>query len=148
MAGGINKVIVVGNLGADPEVRYGQTGTAVCKLRVAVTERRKDGDDWKDATEWVPVACFGKTAENAGQYLQKGRQVYVEGRLQTREYEKDGAKKWVTEVIADTVLFLGGGRGDSERPTTAASGSPSQARPTRPSGKAAAAHPVDDEMPF
>ena len=107
---GVNKVIIVGNLGRDPEVRYSQSGMAICKLSVAVTERIKDGaDGWKDATEWFRVTCFGKQAENAGQYLQKGRQVYVEGRLKTDKYtDKDGVEKTSTEVVCNTLQFLGG----------------------------------------
>lgn len=109
---GVNKVIIVGNLGRDPEVRYAQSGMAICKLSVAVTERVKDGDAWKDATEWFRVTVFGKTAENAGQYLQKGRQVYVEGRLKTDKYkDKDGVEKTSVEVIANTLQFIGGGGG-------------------------------------
>jgi len=107
---GINKVLIIGNLGRDPEVRYAQSGMAICKLSVAVTERVKDGDAWKDVTEWFRVTVFGKTAENAGQYLQKGRQVYVEGRLKTDKYkDKDGVEKTSVEVIANTLQFLGGG---------------------------------------
>ena len=113
MAAGINKVILVGNLGRDPEVRYAQSGMAICKLSVAVTERVKDGDAWKDETEWVRVTVFGKTAENAAQYLQKGRQVYVEGRLKTDKYkDKDGVEKTSVEVIASNVVFLAGGGDD------------------------------------
>ncbi len=109
---GVNRVIIIGNLGRDPEVRYAQSGMAICKLSVAVTERVKDGNDWKDATEWFRVTVFGKTAENAGQYLQKGRQVYVEGRLKTDKYkDKDGVERTSVEVIANTLQFLGGGAG-------------------------------------
>jgi single-strand DNA-binding protein len=110
---GINKVILVGNLGRDPEVRYAQSGMAICKLSLAVTERVKDGTDgWKDATEWFRVALFGKMAENAGQYLQKGRQVYVEGRLKTDKYkDKEGVERTSIEVIANTLQFLGSGGG-------------------------------------
>ena len=108
---GVNKVIIVGNLGRDPEVRYAQSGLAICTISVAVTERVKDGaDGWNDATEWFRVTLFGKTAENAGQYLQKGRQVYVEGRLKTDKYtDKEGAERTSVEVIANTIQFLGGG---------------------------------------
>jgi single-strand DNA-binding protein len=105
---GVNKVIIIGNLGRDPEVRFTQGGSAVCNLSVAVGERVKKGEAWEDHTEWFRVVAFGKTAENAGQFLQKGRQVYVEGRLRQREYEKDGAKQRSTEVVADVVRFLGG----------------------------------------
>jgi single-strand DNA-binding protein len=109
VSNGKNLVILLGNLGKDPEVRYAQAGTAVCNLRLAVSERRKDGDQWKDHTEWVDVVVFGKTAENAGQYLAKGRQVLIEGRLQTRSYkDKEGAEKWKTEVVAQDVIFIGG----------------------------------------
>jgi single-strand DNA-binding protein len=105
---GVNKWIGVGNLGRDPEVRFTQGGSAVCNLSVAVGERVKKGEAWEDHTEWVRVVCFGKTAENAGQFLQKGRQVYVEGKLRQREYEKDGVKQRSTEVVADVLQFLGG----------------------------------------
>jgi single-strand DNA-binding protein len=102
----------VGNLGKDPEVRFTAGGTAVANLRVASTERVKVKDVWKDQTEWVSLVCFGKTAENAGQYLQKGRQIYAEGRLQTREWtDKEGNKRYSTEVIANQVLFLNSGAG-------------------------------------
>jgi len=108
MAAGLNRVSLIGNLGKDPEVRYTQGGTAVGNLRLGVTERRKEGDDYKDQTEWVSVVVFGKTAENASKYLQKGRQVFVEGRLQTRQWEdKTGQTRYTTEVIASQLLFLG-----------------------------------------
>ena len=110
MAGGVNKVILVGNLGRDPEVRYTQSGTAVSNLRLAVTEKRKEGDGWVDDTQWIDVVCFGRTAENAGQYLAKGRQVYAEGRMQTRKWtDKEGNDRWSTEVVAQRLVFLSGG---------------------------------------
>jgi len=110
---GVNKCIIIGNLGRDPEVKYSQGGLAICKLSVAVTERVKDGDSWKDHTEWMRVTLFGKTAENAGQYLQKGRQVYVEGRLKTDKYkDKEGVEKTSTEVVANLIQFLGSGGGE------------------------------------
>ncbi len=114
MATGVNKVILVGNLGKDPEVRYTQTGTAVSNIRLAVGERRKDGEQWVEHTEWCNVVCFGKTAENVGQYLAKGRQVYVEGRLQTRKYQdREGNDRWSTEVVANQILFLSSRGGDA-----------------------------------
>ena len=113
---GVNKVIIVGNLGRDPEVRFTQGGSAVCNLSVAVGERVKKGEAWEDHTEWFRVVVFGKTAENAGNYLQKGRQVYVEGKLRQREYEKDGQKQRSTEVVADVLQWLGGkGEGGSAK---------------------------------
>lgn len=107
----INKVILIGNLGADPEVRSTAGGTAVATLRIATTERRKDKDgNWSDHTEWHNVVVFGRTAENCGQYLKKGRQVYVEGRLQTRKWQdRDGNDRYTTEVAGDIVRFIGGG---------------------------------------
>jgi single-strand DNA-binding protein len=102
-------VTIIGNLGRDPEVRFTQGGAAVCNLSVAVGERVKKGEAWEDHTEWFRVVAFGKTAENCGQHLQKGKQVYVEGKLRQREYEKDGQKQRSTEVVADNVVFLGGG---------------------------------------
>jgi len=114
MSKGVNKVIIMGNLGRDPEVRFTKSGTAVCNMRVAVTERRKNGDSWEDHTEWIDLVAWGKTAENCGQYLAKGRQLYAEGRLQTRKWQdKNGQDRYSTEVHCQSVLFLGGGRGDS-----------------------------------
>ena len=108
---GLNKVTIIGNLGKDPEVRYTQSGTAVCNLRIGATERRKEGDNWKDHTEWFTAICFGKTAENAGRFLKKGRQVFVDGRLQTRTWQdKENQTRYTTEVVANQIIFLGGGR--------------------------------------
>ncbi len=106
----INKVILVGNLGADPETKTTQSGMVVCSLRIATTERKKDASgNWADYTEWHRVTVFGKTAENAQKFLKKGRQVYVEGKLRTTKYQdKDGKERYSTDVIADDVKFLGG----------------------------------------
>ena len=140
---GINRVTIVGNLGRDPEVRYSQSGMAIATLSVAVTERVKDGDSWKDETEWFRVKLFGKTAENAGQYLAKGRQVYVEGRMKTDKYkDKEGVEKLSVELIGNVVQFLGSGGGDGER------------RPSSPKDKPAPDAPkaadgfIDDDLPF
>ena len=105
----VNKVILVGNLGADPEVRYTGTGKAVCNLRVATTDSW-GGDDGarNERTEWHSVVVWGKTAENCGQYLAKGRSVYVEGHIQSREYEGREGKRTAFEIVADRVQFLGG----------------------------------------
>lgn len=110
MAKGINKVILIGNLGRDPDVRHAKSGRAVGKLSLAISERKKENGEWVDHTEWVRVTVFDKTAENVGEYLKKGRQVYVEGRMQTSSYnDKDGNEKWSTEVVANEVIFLGSG---------------------------------------
>src|ERR1043166_3273638 len=115
----VNKVILVGSLGRDPEVLSTPTGQSVCNFSVATTEKftGRDGSN-KESTQWHNVVVWGKTADNCGQYLKKGRQVYVEGKLTSRSYEaKDGSgKRYVTEVVAQTVQFLGGKQeGDASR---------------------------------
>lgn len=114
MAGGINKVILIGNLGADPEVRFTPSGQAVANFRIATSESWNDktSGQKQERTEWHRIVVWGKLAELCGEYLKKGRQCYVEGRLQTREWtDKEGKKNWTTEVVANTVQFLGGGGG-------------------------------------
>ena len=110
----VNKVIIVGNLGRDPELRYIQSGQAVANFSVATNEKWKDKEgNNQERTEWHRIVVWGKSAENCAQYLQKGRSVYIEGKLQTREWEdKEGNKRSTTEVVAQTVQFLGG-RGGS-----------------------------------
>jgi single-strand DNA-binding protein len=110
----VNKVIIVGNLGRDPETRYMPSGDAVTNIAVATTESWKDKStgEKKELTEWHRIAFFGKLAEIAGQYLKKGSQVYIEGRLQTRKYtDKDGVEKYATEIKADTMQMLGSRQG-------------------------------------
>lgn len=105
----MNRVMLAGRLGRDPEVKTSQSGSAVANLRIATRERRKEGGEWVDAAEWHSVVCFGKTAELAGRYLSKGRECIVEGKLQTRSWEgKDGVKRYRTEVLADRLEFIGG----------------------------------------
>jgi single-strand DNA-binding protein len=105
---GVNKVILVGNLGADPEMRYTAGGTAVCKFRLATTERYKDRQgNMQERTDWHRVTAWGKLAEICGQYLAKGKQVYIEGRLEYGSYEKDGVKHYTTDIIANTMQMLG-----------------------------------------
>jgi single-strand DNA-binding protein len=115
---GINKVILIGNLGRDPELKFTQGGTAVCNLNIATTRfytKGGQGGERVEETEWHRVVVWGKDAENANKYLTKGRQVYVEGRLQTRSYEdKDGVKRYSTDVVAETVQYLGGRGGGGE----------------------------------
>ena len=109
---GINKVILIGNLGRDPELKFTQGGTAVCNLNLATTRaytKGGQGGERVEETEWQRVVVWGKDGENAAKYLTKGRQVYVEGRLQTRKYEdKDGVTRYQTDVVAETVQYLGG----------------------------------------
>jgi single-strand DNA-binding protein len=108
---GINKVILVGNLGTDVELRSLPSGTHLAKFRMATTDMRSKDEQGNPRTEWHNVVVWNKLAEICGQYLSKGRQVYVEGSLRTRTYEKDGQRRYFTEVHANTVEFLGG-RGD------------------------------------
>jgi single-strand DNA-binding protein len=110
----VNKVILVGNLGRDPELRYTQSGQAVANFTLATTDRfgGKDGGERQERTEWHRIVAWARTAELCAQYLSKGRSVYIEGRLQTREWEdKDGQKRRTTEIVAQTVQFLGGREG-------------------------------------
>ncbi|MFN7184272.1 MAG: single-stranded DNA-binding protein [Thermomonas haemolytica] len=112
MARGVNKVILVGNLGNDPDVKYTQGGMAITTLSVATTSVRKDRDgNPQEKTEWHRVKLFGKLGEIAGEYLKKGRQVYIEGRLEYGSYEKDGVKHYTTDIIADDMQMIGGGDG-------------------------------------
>lgn len=106
---GVNKVILVGNLGADPEIRYTAGGTAVCRLSIATSRRYTDKQgNRQEETAWHRVDAWGKLAEICGQYLSKGRQVYIEGRLKYGSYEKDGVKHYTTDIIAETMQMLGG----------------------------------------
>jgi single-strand DNA-binding protein len=118
MARGINKVILVGNVGKDPETRYSAGGMAVTTISVATSEAWKDKQtgEQKEKTEWHRVKFFGRLAEIAGEYLKKGSQVYVEGSLRTEEYEKDGVKRYSTDIVAAEMQMLGGrpGGGDME----------------------------------
>lgn len=142
----MNKVMLVGRLGADPEVRATQGGTSVVDLRLATSERRKSGDQWTDHTEWHTVTVWGRRAETCGQYLRKGSQVGVEGRLQTDTVERDGERRYYTKVVADSVEFLGG-RSD---------GQSQNAAPQQPSGHGGYGQPAgntswgngDDNLPF
>ena len=109
----VNKVILVGNLGKDPDVRYTQTGSAVANFSIATSEQWNDRDGKRqERTEWHNIVVWGKQAESCGQYLSKGRQVYVEGSIRTRSYDdKSGNKRYITEIVAQRIQFLGGGGG-------------------------------------
>lgn len=110
----VNKVMLLGHLGRDPEVRYTQGGTTVANLRLATNERRPDGQGgWKDETEWHTVVVFGKQADNVKKYLTKGREIFVEGSLRTRQWQdQQGQKRSTTEIVARDIRFVGG-RGGS-----------------------------------
>jgi len=130
MAGGVNKVILIGNLGADPEMRFTQGGQAVANFRIATSESWTDkGGQKQERTEWHRIVVWGKLAELCGQYLAKGRQCYVEGRMQTREWnDKEGKKNYTTEVVANQVTFLGGRDGAGAARTNGAERSGGGAR--------------------
>lgn len=106
---GVNKAIVLGRLGRDPELRYMQNGQPVCRLNVATSRRYQNkNNEMVEETEWHRITVWGKQAEHCNNYLTKGREVYVEGRLRTSSYEKEGQKHYTTEIVADTVQFIGG----------------------------------------
>ena len=113
----VNKVILLGHLGKDPEVKYTPSGTAVAKFSIATNERYKDKDgNWQDRTEWHNIVAWQRTAEIAGEYLKKGKQVYIEGRLRTDSWEDKNTheKKYRTEIVVEDMVLLGGGRGEGE----------------------------------
>jgi single-strand DNA-binding protein len=150
----VNKVIIIGNLGRDPETRYMPDGGAITNISVATTEQWKDKNGEKqEKTEWHRVAFFGKLAEIAGEYLKKGSQVYVEGRLQTREWEKDGVKRYTTEIVANQMQMLGSRQGmGGAAPERDAGGEAGAARPaaSKPAAKAAGGKfdDFEDDIPF
>lgn len=104
----VNRAILIGNLGRDPEVRYLPSGQSVANFSIATTESYSKDGQRQEKTEWHNIAAWGKLAEICAQYLKKGRQVYVEGRITTRMYEKGGEKRYATEIVAQTIQFLGG----------------------------------------
>ena len=110
---GVNKAIILGRLGRDPEIRYSQQGLAIVNFSVATSEvwYDKASGEKKESTQWHRIVVFGKPAENCEKYLSKGSQVYIEGRIQTSDYEKDGQKHYSTDIVANTVQFLGGKQG-------------------------------------
>ena len=120
MAGSINRVILVGNLTADPELRALPSGTSVCQLRIAVNDRIKDRNsgEWTDYANYFDVTVFGAAGENCAKYLAKGRQVAVDGRLRFRQWEKDGQKRSKVEVVAESVQFIGPREGGAPREAT------------------------------
>jgi single-strand DNA-binding protein len=155
----VNKVILLGNLGRDPETRYTTGGDAVTNLNIATSEQWKDKSGEKqERTEWHRVVLFGRQAEIAGEYLKKGRSVYIEGRLQTRKYtDKDGVEKYSTEIVADRMQLIGGGRdsgggagGDAEF-ASAGPSTTTRREGAAPKPAAAAKKNVDDfddDIPF
>ena len=140
----INKAIIVGNLGKDPETRFMPSGDATAHITVATSDRWKDKStgDQREATEWHNVTFFGRLAEIAGQYLKKGSQVYIEGKLRTRKYtDKDGIERYATEIVADQMQMLSGKGTDQEHPPA-----PAPQRAKQPARQSRAFS--DDDIPF
>lgn len=148
---GINKVILIGNLGQDPEVRYMPNGGAVCNITVATSETWKDKNtgEQQERTEWHRVVMFRRLAEIAGEYLKKGSKVYLEGKLQTRKWQdQQGQDRYTTEVVADEMQMLDSrGGGSSNFAPSQASSDPSQSRP-QPSSAPPADNGFEDDIPF
>lgn len=146
MASGVNKVILIGNLGADPELKYTPSGAAVCELRLATNDSwtGKDGQK-QDRTEWHKVVVWNKLGEMCAKYLAKGRTVYIEGKITTEQWtDKEGNKRYTTKIIARDVTFLGG-RGEDSGGGGGGYGAP--AEPTQPSTGGGYGGP-DDDIPF
>ena len=124
MAGSVNKVILVGNLGANPELKYLPSGQPVCEFRIATSESYRDrNEQLQERTEWHRVVVWGKAGENCGKFLTKGQKVYIDGRLQTRTWDdKEGKKQYMTEIVANQVVFLSGPRGGAEDGARASGG--------------------------
>tara|TARA_R100000278_G_scaffold119544_1_gene101047 strand:- start:2295 stop:2753 length:459 start_codon:yes stop_codon:yes gene_type:complete len=149
--GTVNKVILIGNLGADPEVRQTQSGTAVANLRLATTRVSGTGPQRDERTEWHSVVCFDRLADLCAQYLQKGRKIYVEGRLQTRDWvdQQSGQKRYKTEIVARDITFLGGDR-DQQRGSglARAGGNIGQQASSTPAASPPTNQWRDDDVPF
>lgn len=148
---GVNKAILVGHLGRDPEVRYSAGGSAIANISVATTESWKDkqSGDLQERTEWHRVVFFGRLAEIAGEYLKKGSQVYVEGRLQTRKWQdQQGNDRYTTEIVANDMQMLGG-RGSGEGATGGSRSDVDRTPPREPAAASGApAEDFDDDIPF
>jgi single-strand DNA-binding protein len=148
----VNKVILIGNLGRDPETRYMPEGGAITNISIATTDKWKDKNgEMQEKTEWHRVAFFGKLAEIAGEYLKKGSQVYVEGRLQTRKWQdKEGQDKYTTEVVANVMQMLGSRQGGGDRDMGERAPAGGGAKPAaKPAGKTGSKFDdFEDDIPF
>ena len=153
MARGVNKVILIGNLGADPEVRYSAAGSAITNARLATTDQWKDRQtgEQQERTEWHRLVFFGRLAEISGEYLKKGSKVFVEGRLQTRKWQgQDGQDRYTTEVVVNDMQMLDGAGGGAGGAGAAAGGmNQAAAAPSaEPEPQTAPADDFDDDIPF
>ncbi len=150
MARGINKVLLIGNLGNDPDIRYTASGAAVANISLATAEswRDKESGEQQERTEWHRVVFFGRLAEIVGEYLRKGSQVYVEGRLQTRKWQdKEGNDRYTTEIVANEMQMLGG-RGGASGYDSAPAGNQPARQPEPQTAAASASDDFDDDIPF
>ncbi len=151
MARGVNKAIIVGNLGRDPEVRYSANGNAIANVTIATTESWKDrqSGERQEKTEWHRVVFFSRLAEIAGEYLKKGSQVYIEGRLQTRKWEdRDGNERYTTEIVANEMQMLGGRGGGDSQSDSPPDYSQAEAAPASRGGGGGQDGDFDDDIPF
>lgn len=161
MARSVNKVILLGNLGKDPELRYTPSGQAVARFSLATSDRWRDKNsgEWQDRTEWHTVVCWAKLAETVGQYLTKGSSVYIEGRLQTRSWDdKEGKKHYSTEVVANEMVMVGGRNAGTGAPAGASAPRPAAAQNSASSfdeysqdagfSPASGTEITDDDIPF
>jgi single-strand DNA-binding protein len=144
MSRGVNKVIAIGNLGKDPETRYMPSGVPVTSFSIAVSEQWKDKQtgEQRERTEWINVEVWGNTAEACQKYLSKGSQCYIEGKLQTDKWEKDGVTRYTTKVRADTIQFLGSPRDGRDMPSARSESG------TSPTPTASPQKEFDDDIPF
>ena len=152
MARGLNKVLLIGNLGADPEIKYAASGTAIANFNLATTEGRKNASgEWEDVTEWHRVVLFGRQAESCKDYLRKGSKVYVEGRIQTRSWDdQNGQRQYRTEIVGNQFLMLDGRGQDSEGGGKSRQDGPRRAPDTRnrPEPPKNNFPDADDDLPF
>ena len=156
MARGVNKVILVGNLGRDPETRYTQNGSAVTQFSIATSDswRDKSTGEQQDRTEWHNIVCFARLAEIAGEYLKKGSKVYIEGSLRTSNWEQDGQKRYRTEVMARELQMLdsrangGGQAGEFSEPSYAAGAAGQQPAPMPQNSPTISDEDFEDDIPF
>jgi single-strand DNA-binding protein len=147
MSRGINKVILIGNLGRDPEISYTPTGMAVARMSLATTEgKKKDDGTWEDVTEWHRIVVFGRSAETASQYYTKGQQLYIEGKIHYDSYEKDGVKRYSTDIVAHTIRQLGRREEGAAPRSTEGGGYPPASTPPQSNGMPDG--DIEDDLPF
>jgi single-strand DNA-binding protein len=151
MARGVNKAIIIGNLGNDPDMRYTASGAAVANISIATAEswRDKESGEQQERTEWHRVVAFGRLAEIIGEYLRKGSQVYIEGRIQTRKWQdKEGQDRYTTEIVANELQMLGGKGGGSANYESAPQSQQNSPAPQQAAPAPAPADDFDDDIPF